>query len=84
MSLIERLKADLWPSDDAICMKKCGEIREAISELEAMQAEIDRYRNDLSGIANAVRLGAASDVQAWANLANACQQTARASLGQGE
>jgi hypothetical protein len=34
----------------------------------------------LEDIANAMRLGAETDVQAWASLAYACQETARAAL----
>lgn len=54
---------------------------DALEILEALNASPDRrVRDALVGIANAVRLGADTDLAAWRSLANACQQTARDAL----
>jgi len=48
--------------------------------MRPLDPEWVRMLEALTNIANAVRLGAETDLFAWANLANACQETARAAL----
>jgi hypothetical protein len=57
--LIERLGADLWPSDDAMCVKKCGLIREAIEALAAYDTDdrIKELREALAKISLGSKLG---------------------------
>ena len=56
------------------------EAREAAEKMKALVEENARLRAALGDIANAVRMGAETDLMAWHNLAHACQTVARTAL----
>lgn len=86
--LIERLRAVEPSRDFSDCSADCGVTNyyrnpdgpEAAEELERLYARIAELEGVLRGIAGAIRLGAESDVIAWASLAKAMQHEAFSAL----
>lgn len=55
-------------------------MEEAAAEIARLTELLEEAKEGLRGIANAVKLGADTDLWAWASLAAACQETGRATL----
>lgn len=71
-----------FPDDDGSKLARL--FLKAADEIERLHRENERMREALDGIAKALPIGANEDLRTWYNLAQACKQTARSALSNGE